>query len=264
MMYESNYLMHYRTKGSKNGVRRFQNEDGSLTAEGREHYGVGDPRQASGLATTGSNASSGSSHKYSVRKYGKSSAKMLGKKPEVLDAKQKAERDAKRKKIIAAAAGTAIAAIGIGIAVKQHQKMTRNLMVMAMNKVNNEYKHKQNVLFDSEKYFSGKTNAGAEQKLNANRSRAILKIQGRTSAKKALGLSGRENREKYRKFVADNNLRKIKTSELMEKMSGQKLVEGKHVVIRNGQKRLEDYSERKRRKMAEGVMRSYFNARRGV
>ena len=36
MWYESNYLMHYRTKGSKNGQRRYQNEDGSLTAEGRE------------------------------------------------------------------------------------------------------------------------------------------------------------------------------------------------------------------------------------
>ena len=32
------YLMHYRTKGSKNGVRRYQNEDGSLTSEGYQHY----------------------------------------------------------------------------------------------------------------------------------------------------------------------------------------------------------------------------------
>lgn len=41
-----NYLMHYRTKGSKNGMRRWQNPDGSLTPEGRIHYGVGDPRKA--------------------------------------------------------------------------------------------------------------------------------------------------------------------------------------------------------------------------
>ena len=32
------YLMHYRTKGSKNGIRRWQNEDGSLTPAGEEHY----------------------------------------------------------------------------------------------------------------------------------------------------------------------------------------------------------------------------------
>lgn len=36
----SEYLEHYRTKGSKNGVRRFQNEDGSLTPEGYRHYGI--------------------------------------------------------------------------------------------------------------------------------------------------------------------------------------------------------------------------------
>lgn len=36
------FLMHYRTKGSKNGVRRYQNKDGSLTPLGKIHYGVGD------------------------------------------------------------------------------------------------------------------------------------------------------------------------------------------------------------------------------
>lgn len=41
-------LMHYRTKGSKNGVRRYQNEDGSLTPEGYIHYGVGKGRQSGG------------------------------------------------------------------------------------------------------------------------------------------------------------------------------------------------------------------------
>jgi len=34
-------LMHYRTKGSRNGERRYQYEDGSLTPLGRIHYGIG-------------------------------------------------------------------------------------------------------------------------------------------------------------------------------------------------------------------------------
>lgn len=34
-------LLHFRTKGSKNGVRLYQYEDGSLTPLGRIHYGVG-------------------------------------------------------------------------------------------------------------------------------------------------------------------------------------------------------------------------------
>lgn len=39
MTYETNYLAHYGTKGQKWGVRRFQNEDGTLTAAGKERYG---------------------------------------------------------------------------------------------------------------------------------------------------------------------------------------------------------------------------------
>ena len=35
-------LCHHGIKGQKWGVRRFQNEDGSLTPEGKIHYGVGD------------------------------------------------------------------------------------------------------------------------------------------------------------------------------------------------------------------------------
>lgn len=37
----SDFLAHHGTKGQKWGVRRYQNEDGSLTSEGRKHYGVG-------------------------------------------------------------------------------------------------------------------------------------------------------------------------------------------------------------------------------
>lgn len=33
-------LCHYQVKGAKHGVRRYQNEDGSLTPLGRVHYGI--------------------------------------------------------------------------------------------------------------------------------------------------------------------------------------------------------------------------------
>jgi len=39
------YLEHHGIKGMKWGQRRWQNDDGSLTAAGREHYGVGQERQ---------------------------------------------------------------------------------------------------------------------------------------------------------------------------------------------------------------------------
>ena len=38
------YLIHYGVQGQKWGNRRYQNEDGSLTPEGREHYGYGSER----------------------------------------------------------------------------------------------------------------------------------------------------------------------------------------------------------------------------
>lgn len=41
MTYEyEQYLAHHGIKGQKWGVRRFQNEDGSLTSEGRDRYGI--------------------------------------------------------------------------------------------------------------------------------------------------------------------------------------------------------------------------------
>lgn len=41
----SNYLIHYGVPGQKHGNRRYQNEDGSLTPEGKIHYGVGQGRK---------------------------------------------------------------------------------------------------------------------------------------------------------------------------------------------------------------------------
>lgn len=40
MTYESTYLAHYGVKGQKWGIRRYQNEDGSLTSAGKERYAV--------------------------------------------------------------------------------------------------------------------------------------------------------------------------------------------------------------------------------
>lgn len=42
--YYSSELYHHGVKGQKWGLRRFQNEDGSLTVAGREHYGYGQAR----------------------------------------------------------------------------------------------------------------------------------------------------------------------------------------------------------------------------
>lgn len=48
------HLSHHGIKGQKWGVRRFQNPDGSLTAEGREHYGIGNETEDSFTLKKGS------------------------------------------------------------------------------------------------------------------------------------------------------------------------------------------------------------------
>lgn len=44
---EREYLVHHGIKGQKWGVRRFQNEDGSLTSEGKKRYSSGELREMS-------------------------------------------------------------------------------------------------------------------------------------------------------------------------------------------------------------------------
>lgn len=41
---ENKVLVHHGIKGQKWGVRRYQNEDGTLTAEGRKRYGADEPK----------------------------------------------------------------------------------------------------------------------------------------------------------------------------------------------------------------------------
>lgn len=56
------FLIHWRTKGSRNGVRLYQYPDGSLTPLGREHYGIGPARKGYtviGKSSSGSGESDG-------------------------------------------------------------------------------------------------------------------------------------------------------------------------------------------------------------
>ena len=45
------YLAHHGIRGQRWGIRRFQNTDGTLTDQGRRHYGYGSERHRKGLAT---------------------------------------------------------------------------------------------------------------------------------------------------------------------------------------------------------------------
>ena len=66
----SDELKHYQVKGAKHGVRRYQyKEDGSLTPLGREHYGVGPPRETGAeVISRKYKAAKKSFHDYVVKK----------------------------------------------------------------------------------------------------------------------------------------------------------------------------------------------------
>lgn len=49
------HLEHHGIKGQQWGIRRFQNEDGTLTAEGRERYNIDDPKEATRAVTNAYN-----------------------------------------------------------------------------------------------------------------------------------------------------------------------------------------------------------------
>ena len=88
-------LMHYRTKGSKNGVRLYQYRDGSLTPLGRKHYGVGEGR---GEGTDESTPRRSLGQVIKDRKVAKKRAENLAKAREAKAAKKKAaEEEAKKK-----------------------------------------------------------------------------------------------------------------------------------------------------------------------
>ena len=57
------WLIHSGTKGQKWGIRRYQNKDGSLTPEGRIHYGYG-PANDSGGSSNSSSSKKGFKFKF--------------------------------------------------------------------------------------------------------------------------------------------------------------------------------------------------------
>ena len=52
-MQYSSYLIHFGIRGQRWGVRRWQNEDGSLTPEGYEHYGYGSKKEHDEISKAG-------------------------------------------------------------------------------------------------------------------------------------------------------------------------------------------------------------------
>ena len=94
MANDANGLSHHGVKGQVHGRRRYQYEDGTLTPEGRIHYGIGQGVERLHRANTSDNASDKVREKNSKD-----------------DLAAKEQRKAKIKKILAIAGGITLAGI---------------------------------------------------------------------------------------------------------------------------------------------------------
>jgi chromosome segregation ATPase len=126
-------IAHHGVKGQEWGKRKYQYEDGSLTPEGKKHYGVGD----------GDGRSNGANNKKAPSKNNTSQNQNTnGPTPEELAAQEQARKAAKRKKILIAAGITAAAIAGVVLAKKYHDAKIQNAELQAQardgeNKLNN-------------------------------------------------------------------------------------------------------------------------------
>ena len=232
---QDNSLSHYGVKGQKWGFRRFRNEDGSLTSEGRDHYGVGDPRRpgvAAGLTTQKQ-----AEHNYRVKRFGAASARTLEQKPKQLSKKEQQIRKTRAKRLLATAA-----IVGVGVAalygIHRYNKTTDNLIQLAKNEVDKTYKMGESSL------------KNAQDRANHDYWRAhdMSAITTRKAAKKVLLLN---SHEQTKHFIKANKIAKLRTSDIIEQRTG-KLVEGVHK--NRLKKRFDPISERKRRKMVRTLI----------
>lgn len=239
LYYESfiseDYLSHYGVKGQKWGVRRFTNPDGSLTEEGRRHYGI----------TERSSLINSQAHNYRVQRFGPKTGSFIEQRPEYVSRDVQAAQDAKRKKFIAKMAAVTLASIAVGIALHRRNKITRNLIEVAKNSVHDRYKAGESL-----------NKTVKDQALHSYwRMKDIKNITSRKKALKELHLNGWKNRNRVKNFIKDNNLAKRKTSEFVEYRTG-KLVEGFRRSKITG--KMLPYTERRRRRAAEKIIRTRY------
>lgn len=217
------YLKHYGVSGQKWGVRRFQNEDGSLTEEGRDRLGI------IGLENRAESPQNESSYG------GRAKTKAVGSSFQNRNARSDDEQKAKTRRLMIGLGAVALTAIGVTAAVR-YRKMTNKLIQMAKNRVHDDY----------QKYQSG-------SRINRVMTEEMGKIRSRRSAKAALGL---KNRASVNSYIKRNHLRRTKISEIIERRTGL-LAEGyKRSRIT---KKMRPISERKRRRLAEVFVRLHPN-----
>ena len=144
--YDKNYLAHHGIKGQKWGVRRYQNEDGTLTAEGRQRYGIDE----------GGNKKLGRLYKHEVRKL-----KRLKNRTDIdLQKARAAKYDKLAKagvKAAVAGVGTAAAVSGLNNILKDNYKLKNELLERDWNDAFSKLDRDVRSAWRNDKSFNTKT-----------------------------------------------------------------------------------------------------------
>lgn len=192
-MAQENVLAHHGVKGQEWGKRKYQYEDGSLTPEGKKHYGVGD-----GDGTNKKAPPTKAKKQVSNTKPKDKPADTSEKTPEELQA-EAAQKAARRKKIAIAAGVTAAAVVGVLLAKKYHDMKIQNGELQAEAAKGeerfNQLKSENDFLQTNSKAMAGnidkltKEKAGMKKELfEARKTNASLETQARGMSKTITGL----------------------------------------------------------------------------
>lgn len=132
-MEDSNYLIHHGILGMKWGVRRFQNEDGSLTYAGRKRYGVMERYRDSKFNRYGLEYSN-KKDRFNVKQYGYKNASKIKRSADPKSAEEEAKKAKQRELALKILVGVGITA-GVAYAMSKHAEY--NEYIIQLNALKN-------------------------------------------------------------------------------------------------------------------------------
>lgn len=182
-------IWHYGIKGQKHGFRRFQNEDGTLTPEGKERYGIGDGRVRLSLIKTSKEARE----------------KNITEAPSV-----KEQRKAKIKKVLAIVGGVALAGIAAYGIYKGTGKLQAQLRAQAKQRASD-------LIHDSERLRIAKN--GEIRKMSA--AKDLMKDSRRMNNDYMYSRANRWHQDAFKsaKSISDTKAQVSRAADYYSKMS---------------------------------------------
>lgn len=220
--YNQTYLAHYGVPGMKWGVRKF--EDKVRSAFTRQNL-----KEVAGRAAEAAASQVKVAYKQ-MRESPRPARAMIKQKPK----KVKDENKEKAKKIIIGAGAVTMAAVG-AYALHKRNKATQNFIQTAKNQVHEKYK-----------WGSENLTGEALARNEAKRTKEMLKIDSRHSARKAMNMS----RKSAKAYIKNNQLAKAKTADIIERRLDGPLVKGYRRTATGKMKELSGRHLEKARKQA--------------